>query len=287
VTISEALRQAAARLQAAEVPDPAWDAELLLRHVVGIDRAALLAAGAETPLGAADEERFLGLVAQRAGRRPLQHLTGTQHFWRHEFRVTPEVLIPRAETELLVEAALGAVATVSGPVVVDVGTGSGCIALSIAAERADAIVHAGDVSDAALRVAAENARILGLEHRVVLSRGDLLEPFTALRGAVDLVLSNPPYVDPSEWSSLMPEVRNHEPTSALLPGDGNDRYHVYRRLAPQARDLLRPGGSLIVEIGRGMEDEVGRMCTAAGLRVMRVIRDLQDIPRVIVASSEA
>jgi release factor glutamine methyltransferase len=279
VTVSEALRQATARLQAAEVPDPAWDAELLLRHVIGIDRAALLAAGAETPLGAADEERFLGLVTQRAQRHPLQHLTGTQHFWRNEFRVTPDVLIPRAETELLVEAALGTVATVPGPVVVDVGTGSGCIALSIAAERPDAIVHAGDLSDATLKVAAENARILGLEHRVVLSRGDLLEPFTALRGKVDLVLSNPPYVDPSEWSSLMPEVRDHEPTSALLPGDGNDRYHVYRRLAPQARDLLRPGGSLIVEIGRGMEDEVSRVCASAGLRGMRVIRDLQDIPR--------
>ena len=283
MTVSEALREAAARLQAAAVPDPAWDAELLLRHVTGVDRAAVLAARLDTPLAAEAEERFLGLVAQRALRRPLQHLTGHQHFWRHEFRVSPDVLIPRPETELLVEAALAAVASVSAPVVVDVGTGSGCIALSIAADRKDAIVHAGDVSDAALEVAAENARRLGLEQRVVLRRGDLLEPFTALRGAVDLVLSNPPYIDPSEWAGLMPEVRDHEPSSALLPGDGSDRYHVYRLLVPQARDLMRPGGTLILEIGQGMEDEVGRLCAAAGLTVAQVIPDLQHIPRVIVA----
>jgi release factor glutamine methyltransferase len=282
VTVSEALREATARLQVAGVPDPPWDAELLLRHVTGFDRASLLASG-HAPLTEVDRQRYGGLIEQRALRRPLQHLIGRQHFWGHEFRVSPDVLIPRSETELLVEAALAAIERLPHPIVVDVGTGSGCIALSIAGDRPDASVHAGDISGSALEVAAQNARDLGLDGRVDLRRGDLLEPFPELRGKADLVVSNPPYVDPSEWSSLMPEVREHEPRSALLPVGGGDRYSVYRRLVPQARELLRPEGTLMVEIGRGMDVEVVRLCQGEGFRVEQVVPDLQDIPRVVVA----
>lgn len=225
--------------------------------------------------------RFLSLVEERARRRPLQHLTGTQAFWRHEFQVTSDVLIPRPETELLVEAGLEVLRDVPQPTVVDVGTGSGCIALSLAAERLDAVVHAVDVSAPALAVARENVRRLGLEGRVSLHRGDLLDPVASLTGAVSLVVSNPPYVDVSEADSLAPEVREHEPTLALFaPGD---RYSVYRRLAPAARAVLRPGGHLLLEVGLGMADEVCRICEASGLQVTQVLDDLQRIPRAIVA----
>ncbi len=225
--------------------------------------------------------QYRDLVRERARRRPLQHLTGIQAFWRHEFLVTSDVLIPRPETELLVEAGLELLRGLSGPVVVDVGTGSGCIALSLAAERPDAVVHAVDLSTAALVVARENARRLGLLDRVVFHEGDLLEPVPSLAGTVSLVVSNPPYVDAGEASSLAPEVRDHEPAGALFPP--GDRYSIYRRLAPAAAAALAPAGSLILEVGLGMADEVSRICESAGLAVGRVLPDLQGIPRVVVA----
>jgi release factor glutamine methyltransferase len=225
--------------------------------------------------------RFFSLAEERARRRPLQHLTGTKAFWRHEFLVTPDVLIPRPETELVVEAALELLRGLPRPTVVDVGTGSGCIALSLAAERPDASVHAVDVSMRALVVARENARRLGLQERVAFHEGDLLEPVLSLAGAVSLVVSNPPYVDASEALSLAPEVREHEPAQALFPP--GDRYSIYRRLAPAAADALIPGGGLILEVGFGMALEVSRICESAGLTVSRVLPDLQGIPRAVVA----
>ena len=280
MTVAEALRRGEERLRAAGVPDPALDAELLLRHALRWDRAAVIAHGEER-LSEADEKRLFALVEERAARRPLQHLTGTQAFWRHEFLVTPDVLIPRPETEVLVETALELIRGRPAPVVVDVGTGSGSIALSIAAERPDALVHAVDVSPAALAVARENARRLDLASRVCFHLGDLLEPWTALQASADLVASNPPYVDAADLAGLEPEVRVHEPTSALVPE--GDPYSVYRRLFPQSRRLLRPGGRVAVEVGRGMVDGVARLAGAAGLRLERIVPDLASIPRVVVA----
>ena len=278
LTAAEALRRAKQRLRDAGVPDAALDAEALLRHVLGWDRAAVLARAGE-PLPGADEERFFALVDQRAGRRPLQHITGTQAFWRHEFVVTPAVLIPRPETEVLVEAALEMLRGVHAPVVVDVGTGSGCVALSLAAERPDAVVHAVDASAAALAVAGENMRRLGLQGRVELHEGDLLEPVARLRGAVHLVVSNPPYVDPSEIPSLAPEVRDYEPHAALLAPD--PPYGIYERLAAQAVQTLRPGGRLLVEVGRGMADDVAARLSAAGLVGIETSPDLAGVARVV------
>jgi release factor glutamine methyltransferase len=280
VTVLEALRAATARLRAAGVDAPEHDAEVLLRHVLRWDRARLVAAGGH-PLPDEPERSYLGLVEERARRRPLQHLTGTQWFWRHELRVTPDVLVPRPETEILVEAALGLMADQVRPLVVDVGTGSGCIALSLAFEMPKAEVHATDVSRAALDVARDNAVRLGLTGRVVFHRGDLLEPVHSLAGRLDLIVSNPPYVSADELPALAPEVRAHDPRVALVPP--GDRLAVYRRLAPEAAALLRPGRSLAVEIGRGMEDEVSRELEAAGLRTTRVVPDLAGIPRVVIA----
>ena len=277
MTVAEVLRRAEDRLRGAGVPEPALDAELLLRNVMGWDRATAIARGADT-VPAAEENRFFALVDERAGRRPLQHLTGTQAFWRHEFLVTPDVLVPRPETEILVEAALELMRGLEAPVVIDVGTGTGCIALSIAAERPDAAVHAVDISSAALAVARENARRLG-QTRVQLHEGDLLEPLAHLAGQVDIVISNPPYVDPGELPSLAPEVRNHEPRQALLTPDGP--YGIYGRLAAASSRLLRPGGHLLAEVGRGMAEKVGETFRAAGLAGIRTRPDLAGIPRVV------
>lgn len=279
---SEAIEWAAALLGASGVPEPRRDAERLLQYVGGWDAAGMIVHSRDA-LPPADIERFEHLVEQRVARRPIQHLIGVAPFWRHELRVTPDVLIPRPETEHLVEAALDHLAPLAEPVVADVGTGSGCIALAIAAERADVRVHAIDLSPAALAVARENAQRLGLGERVRFHEGDLLEPLDGL--AIDLVASNPPYVADEELAALAPEVRDHDPRMALVPP--GDRYSVYRRLAEQARTVLKPHGTLMVEIGQGMDAEVVRILEAAGFAVERSIADLQGIPRVVIARAPA
>lgn len=280
MTVAEALRHAARRLTKAGVAYPDLDAELLLRHVTDWDRARVLTES-ESELLPGLEARFLALVEGRARRRPLQHLVGSQHFWRHEFLVTPDVLIPRPESEILVETALELLREAKQPLIVDVGTGCGCLALSLAAERPDALVHAVDLSSAALDVARRNARRLGLSERVRFQQGDLLEPLAKLAGRIDAVLCNPPYVAADEVGSLMPEVRDHEPRAALVPGE--DAYAAYRRLAPQARQGLRAGGFLLVEVGQGMDAEAGQILASAGLALERTIPDLRAIPRALLA----
>jgi release factor glutamine methyltransferase len=284
MTVRDALRLATGRLKAAGVPDAAWNAELLLRHVLDMDRAPLLAAD-DLALTAERERQFLSLVTEREARRPLQHLTGVQAFWGRDFLVSPDVLIPRPETEVLVEAALEMLSGVPRPVVVDVGTGTGCIALTLAAENRAAEVHAVDISNAALEVARGNARRLGLESRVTFLHGDLVAPVAHLAGSVHLVASNPPYVHPSDIPGLAPEVRDHEPRLALVPQP--DAPGLYRRLAAGARHLLRPGGVLMAEIGQGMSGEITAVCATEGLAVERVIPDLQGIPRIVVARRPA
>jgi release factor glutamine methyltransferase len=280
MTVAEHLAEAARELRGAGVQSPEWDAERLLRHVLRADRAAIVASpGASVAADA--ERRFRELVRERASRVPLQHLVGTQAFWKHEFVVTPDVLIPRPETELLVEESLALLHGLQQPLIVDVGTGSGCIALALAAERENAELHATDVSEAALAVARDNARRLGLDGRVAWLRGDLLEPVAAaVRGRADLVVSNPPYVDPAERDSLAPEVRDHEPQLALFPP--GDALSVYRRLVPAAAEVLKPGGALVVEIAPALEHAVAGLLEAAGLEGIEVRPDLAARPRVVL-----
>jgi release factor glutamine methyltransferase len=280
VTIDEAIERAAEKLRTAGVSTPDLDAELLLRHVLGFDRARIIAES-RLPLSFEAEEHFASLVDARAARRPLQHLVGTQAFWKHEFLVTPDVLIPRPETELVVEESLRLLAGHDRPVVVDVGTGSGCIALSLAAERPDAEVHAIDRSPAALAVARINADRLGLSARVAFHEGDLLAPLRPRVTGLDLIVSNPPYAAPADRHTLAPEVRDHEPPMALFPPD--DAYSIYRRLVPEAFVALRPRGGLVLEIGLGMDQEVIAIVAAAGFAVDAVRPDLQGIPRTVVA----
>jgi release factor glutamine methyltransferase len=245
--------------------------------VLGWERADLIARASED-VPAAPAALFEAAVAQRARRRPLQHLTGHQAFWKHDFVVTPDVLIPRPETELLVEAALELIRDRPAPLIVDVGTGSGCIALSLAAERPDARVHAIDLSPAALQVARGNAKRLLMQSRVTFHEGDLLEPVRSHAGAIDLVVSNPPYVSEEEWATLEPEVRDHDPRGALVPPEGVRP--LYDRLITTARLALRPGGHLLVEIGA---DDGGRTAAAAGSALESVVTrpDLRGVARLV------
>jgi release factor glutamine methyltransferase len=248
--------------------------------VLGWERADLITRAAEAvPAPAA--ALFAQAVEQRSLRRPLQHLTGVQAFWRHDFLVTPDVLIPRPETEVLVETALDLVRGVARPVIVDVGTGSGCIALSLAAERPDADIHAIDVSPAALRVARGNAARLGLDGRVRFQEGDLLQPLAPRPATVDLVVSNPPYVSDEEWQRLEPEVRDHDPRAALVPAEGFPA--LLARLLGQSRRLLRAGGGALVEIGQGQDGVARQAAEDAGLTFVRFAADRRGIPRVLVA----
>jgi release factor glutamine methyltransferase len=282
--IQEALREAGQRLAASGVPSPDWDAELLLLHVLGWDRAQLL-----TRLGEAlpqeAEPQYADLVAIRAQRKPLQHITKRQAFWRREFEVSPDVLIPRPETEILVEAALARIEGLAAPLVIDVGTGSGCIAISIACERPDAQVHATDISPAALTVARRNAERLGCRDHVRFYAGDLLAPVASSAGTVDLLVSNPPYVDRSTAATLAPEVRDHEPAVALFPDGQADS--VYHRLIPASWPALRCGGWLLLEIGLGMAGNVMRLCADAGFVTESPLSDLSGIPRVVPARKVA
>lgn len=279
-SVRAALRRGARRLVQAGILNGSWDAELLLRHVTGWDRARLLTSQDE-PLSDEDLARFESLVTERARRRPLQHLLGSQAFWRQELLVDGRVLIPRPDTEILVERALAELREVQRPTVVDVGTGSGGIAIALASERPDAQVHATDISPDALDVARENARRTGLLERIRFHAGDQLTPLRGLFGQIDAVVANPPYVDPADEPSLAPEVAVHEPRLALFDRDG--QYGAYARLAPQALAALRPGGWLLVEIGAGMQAGVEGLLSGAGLELGAASRDLNGHVRVLAA----
>lgn len=229
----EVLAQAAERLQAAGVASPSFDAQELLAHVLGTSRAALVLHEAPTPEQA---ERFEQLVKRRANREPLQHLTGTAAFRHVELAVGPGVFVPRPETELLAGWAIEVARAIERPVVVDLCTGSGAIAASIADEVPDAEVHAVELDEGALRWAERNLAGTGVH----LWAGDLADALPDLDGRVDVVVCNPPYIPLGAWESVAPEARDHDPHLALFSGD--DGLVAMRALEATARRLLRPGG---------------------------------------------
>jgi release factor glutamine methyltransferase len=254
------------------------DATLLLRHVLGIPHAEMYAYR-ERPLTALQTEAFNARLQQRLRGAPIQYITGEQEFFGLPFHVTRDVLIPRPETEHLVEAAIARLKDLPVARVADVGTGSGAIAVALAHSLATAEVVALDISPAALAVAAENAR-----HNVVAARIRFLE--SDLLGAVanerfDAIVSNPPYVADWERKSLPAEVREYEPAQALFAGPTG--LEVYRRLVPDALPLLVSGGWLMMEIGQGQRDAVRALISGADWNAMEFLPDLQGIPRVAVA----
>lgn len=270
---ADVLRRAADYLDRHGVDSPRTTAERLLMHVLGTDRAGLYARteGLDTR-----EARVFGrALCQRCAGAPLQHLTGEQGFRHLVLEVRPGVFVPRPETEILVEHALAAVGGSEDPIVVDVGTGTGAIALAIKDERPGATVYATDRSTDAVELARGNAERLGLDVRV--HEGDLLAPLPGeLRGWIDLVVSNPPYVSAAEYADLPVEVRT-DPAGALL-GD----LELYERLAGEASRWLRDGGALAVEIGASQGAAVAAILSPSYVDV-RVVRDLAGRDRVVLA----
>lgn len=279
MTLRHAIARAAARIS--EFPDlrsnAQRDAELLLLHVIGASRTALFM----------DENRLVAdhdlavydaLIARRMAAEPIQYIIGEQEFYGLLLKVTPAVLIPRPETELLVEAVLERLPKGAPLRIVDVGTGSGAIAIAVAFHLPLSEVTAVDLSDAALAIARENAARHGLGERISFLRSDLLAALAG-RGSFDAVLSNPPYVPEVDAESLHRQVREFEPRTALFAGpDGLD---IYRRLIPQASAILKPGGLLALEIGYGQQTALEDLLCQWD--EVQVLSDLQGIARLVLA----
>ena len=312
------LKRGIAQLRQADVPSFTLAAELLLLHVLGRNRTWLYAHPEEI-LSDAEAQRFFGLVARRAAGEPTQHLTGKQEFWGLEFEVTPDVLIPRPETEHVIEVALDRLAlrerragrpqrsAGEGLQIADIGTGSGCIAIALAKELPAANFLATDISPAALAVAKRNAARHAVADRIDFREANLLSPVGAQQVApqpgkiannapsavhespvtshqsppFDLIVSNPPYIGRREAPSLPREVRDHEPHAALFAGD--EGYELYANLIAQSAAHLKPAGILVLELGHNSLPAVQPLLDAANWTNVGVTNDLAGIPRVLAA----
>ncbi len=277
MTRSEAIREAAAKLRQAGVDEPEPDARLLARAAFGVDFAALLASGHE-PVGPSEQARLEAMLARRAAGEPTDRILGVREFWGMPFRLTPETLSPRPDTETVVAAALKAVAQRAGPLeILDLGVGSGCLLLALLSERPDARGVGVDRSPGAAAAARANAASLGFGDRARFIVGDWA---SALEGRFDLIVSNPPYIPRPDLSGLATEVAAHDPLLALDGGeDGLAAYAAILRTAPR---LLTAGGVLAMELGVGQRDDVVRLAQEAGFVTLGVEEDLAGIPRALV-----
>lgn len=318
IDIRTALKEGISRLRAANTPSHTLATELLLMHALGRDRAWMYA-HVEEPLDAAKSEKFFALIARRAAGEPTQYLIGKQEFWGLEFEVTPAVLIPRPETEHVMEVALARLGERGLPIhmdsgaprerlrVADIGTGSGCLAVALAWELPHADVYATDISALALEVALRNATRHSVTDRVHLAQCDLLDAlqnaksevvaaphaapaasaaaipaFTSCESLFDVIVSNPPYISLEEGPQLQREVRDHEPHQALF--GGRTGVEIYARLIEQARELLRDRGILVLELGHDSAEYVrGIFDEQSGWTKVSITMDLAGIPRVLAA----
>jgi release factor glutamine methyltransferase len=308
--IRAALKEGMAQLRAAQIPSHSLATELLLMHTLQRDRAWIYS-HPEQLIDAAAAERFLALIARRGAGEPVQYLTGKQEFWGIEFEVTPAVLIPRPETEHVMEVALARLGERGIKIhmdtgapreklrVADVGTGSGCLAVALAWELPHAEVFATDISERALEVARRNAVRHNVADRIRFLQRDLLTGFehtdptgVGARHAVpasalnetlfDLIVSNPPYIASNDAAELQREVRDHEPHAALFGGPTG--VEMYERLIDQARELLRDRGILVLELGHDSAQHVRRIFDAQpAWAKIAITMDLAGIPRVLVA----
>jgi release factor glutamine methyltransferase len=284
VTLIEAITRASVKLVAAGISNARLDAEVLLSHIFMRDRAWLITHRDEA-LDEAKRTLFEAAVNRRARREPLQYITGEQEFWGLDFSVTPDVLIPRPETELVVESALKIIQAAGRPVtIIDLCAGSGCIAVSLAKESGAARIFATDTSARALAVARGNARKHDVSDRIRFLEGDLFGPLAELdlHGMVDLIVSNPPYVRSGDLPALQPEVRDFEPELALIAGpEGTE---IQQRIIDTAPEFLKKDGSLIMEMGQGQSDSLIRIMNDTGrYEIPEIMKDLAGIERVIVA----
>jgi release factor glutamine methyltransferase len=252
---------------------------LLLARLLDTDRGGLIVRSDER-LPEAVDWRYGTWIERRAAREPAQHITGTQEFYGLDFRVDSRVMIPRPETEGIIDAALG-LDLAPGAEAVDLGTGSGCIAVTLAVQRPDLTIHALDKSVDALEVAEANARAHGVDDRIEFVRGDLAAPPAQWRGRIGLVMSNPPYVPECELEGLQSEVRDHDPRIALIAGPTG--LEAYEALIPVSYELLGPRGHLLLELGFKQAGAVQQRVEAAGFHIVDVRPDMQQFPRILVA----
>ena len=277
-SLHERLAEARRSLVQAGIPDAeaALDAEVLARHVLECDRATLLTRS-RNAIPSAFDRLYQPLIARRAAREPIAYIVGHKEFWGLDFDVTPDVLIPRPETELIVEEAVNVASRTLTRRIVDIGTGSGCLAVALAVEFASARLVATDISPGALAVATRNAERHNVIGRIAFVQSDLLAD---VDGRAQLIVSNPPYLRESDTAALQPEVQRYEPSAALYAGW--DGLLVIRRLFADAPRCLAEDGSLVVEFGFGQEPAVRAAAADSGWRVARIRPDLQGIPRVAV-----
>ncbi len=284
-TIASARRAVARSLRDAGIEAPEVDARLLIGYALGLDRTELAAASGRV-LSGVEVQRVVVLTERRLRGEPVALIVGEKEFWGLSFRVTPATLIPRPETETVVEAALAAIDE-AGPRtrslrIADLGVGSGAILLALLSELPNAFGVGTDLAIEALAVARQNAQRLMLEDRAAFLRSDFAR---ALRGGFDGVVSNPPNIETPDIAVRAGAVRDHEPRLAL--DGGTDGLDAYRRIARQSNDLLAPGGHLIVEIGKGQETAVADLFQCAGLALARPpVRDLAGMPRVLILASD-
>ena len=279
-TVGDAFTDACRRLARAGVAAPRLDARLLLEHVLEAAGGTVLGQR-ERPLSTGEEARLAALVGRREGREPLARILGTREFWSLTFRVGAPTLVPRPDSETLVEAALEHVAGREGPLsVLDLGTGSGCLLLAVLSEVVGARGVGVDIDADALAVARDNARALGLEGRARFVQGDWA---AAIGSRFDLVLANPPYIATADMDGLEPEVAAFEPRRAL---DGGPRgLDCYQTLAPQLPALLAPGGGAVIEVGAGQAAAVRAILHEHPLGVAQVRRDLAGVERCLIVTA--
>jgi release factor glutamine methyltransferase len=275
-TIGALLCEAGARFREAGIDEARIEARLLLGHVLGRKPLSLPMDGRRA-VAEDDAARFRALVARRAAHEPSAYLTGTRGFWTLDLAVTPDVLIPRQDTETVVSAALDHVGRGGVHRMLDLGTGSGAILLALLAECPSAFGVGVDRSEAALAVAAANTAAAGLAARTGFVRGDWAE---AVAGCFDIVVSNPPYIARETIATLAPEVAAHEPRAAL--DGGEDGLDAYRCILPTLPRLLAPGSVAVLEIGAGQAEAVSSFAAEVGLRVLEIRQDLGGIPRAVV-----
>ena len=279
MTLRETLAEASKALQQSGNKNPTRDAESILLHATGLRRTDLITQP-ERPLSADQAKSYRELIARRERHEPIQYITGEREFYGLRFIVTPDVLIPRPETEHLVEAALERIPPYTLFRIADIGTGSGAIAVALAVARRWARVLAIDISPEALQVAKQNASRHQVAEPIEFLEGDLLEGFEA--SSLDMVVSNPPYIASGEREALDAEVREFEPATALFAGPTG--VEIYERLVPQAANVLRPGGWLLMEIGAGQQLQLSRLLK--DWSNVSFVPDLQGIPRVVLAQRD-
>lgn len=285
LSIAESILAATQTLRRAGVPEARREAGSLLEYVIVCDRTFIIT-HAEHLISEEQLEKFRECVSRRAKGEPLQYITGHQAFYGLDFEVTKDVLIPRPETELLVEATLSlARDSHTAPLICDVGTGSGCVAVALLRELPGAQVIGIDISEAAIRVAERNAALHSVNERVTFLVSDCLSALSAHKAGFDFVVSNPPYVNGSAMDGLQREVRDHEPRMALTPG--SDGLSVIKRLLSESLDVLKPGGYLLMEIGFDQGSAVQSLANGDVWDLVDIHQDLQSIPRVVALQKHA